>query len=68
MARLYHLRGSCPSCGADVPRTVSLLHGVHAEVYNCPRHGRLAATVEKMSVHEWVASRSFLPADDLVLA
>jgi len=64
MARMYQLRGSCPTCGMDVTRTVSLLHGVQAEVFHCPRDGRLASTVERMSVHDWVMSRSIERIDE----
>lgn len=41
--------GSCPSCGRDVVRTVSLVAGLSSEVYHCPLHGRRQA-VPNMTV------------------
>ncbi len=63
MARVYLTTGLCPTCGRDVARTVNLHHGLHAEVYHCPEHGRLANHVEKVSLYEWVQSRSAEPLD-----
>jgi hypothetical protein len=40
MARMALTTGSCPSCGRDVVRTVSLVAGISTEVYHCPLHGR----------------------------
>ena len=58
MARMFLASGLCPTCGRDVARTVSCMAGVQTEAYHCPEHGRLVTTVERMSLYDWVMSRS----------
>ena len=61
---MFLSNGLCPTCGRDVARTVSTHHGLQAEVYHCPHDGRLASAVEKVSLYEWVQSRSAEPVPE----
>ncbi len=41
MARMIRTQGACPVCDRAVARIVRLHHGVQAESFRCPEHGRL---------------------------
>ncbi len=61
MARMTMTVGSCPVCGREVARTVSIHHGLMLEHYSCPLHGRREAAPHTATVADWVVAPS-MPA------
>ncbi len=56
MAKMTLTIGSCPVCGLEVARTVSIHHGLVLEHYSCPEHGRREAAPSNFTVSEWAAT------------
>lgn len=55
MPAMWKDKGSCPVCGTDVPRLMTMLHGRMREIYTCPAHGAVAYGVQSVTVEEWNA-------------
>lgn len=60
------LEGSCPVCGAKVPRTTARWNDGVREVYRCPEHGAIEYGPRRLSLLESSAPVSVVPETPMV--